>query len=205
MDATPPALRINGLKSALAGPFTLALERGGCIGITGASGAGKSLLLRMIADLDPNDGEVFLDGAARSTMAAPVWRGKVVYVPAESGWWADLVVTHFPKPRLEAARALAARLGLPADLIDGPVARLSTGERQRLALIRALAAAPRVLLLDEPTSALDPDGAGRIEQILTERMAQGCAVILVTHDPAQAIRLAGRRYVMAAGRLEAAP
>ena len=74
-----------------------------------------------------------------------------------------------------------------------------------MALIRALAAEPRVLLLDEPTSALDPDGGQRIEQILTERLAaQALTLVLVTHDPAQAVRLAGRRYVMAAGRLEAA-
>ena len=87
MDATPtpPALRIDGLRSALAGPFTLALEPGGCIGITGASGAGKSLFLRMICDLDPNDGEVWLNGAPRSAMTAPAWRRQVVYVPAESG------------------------------------------------------------------------------------------------------------------------
>ncbi|HEY1415592.1 MAG TPA: ABC transporter ATP-binding protein, partial [Caulobacteraceae bacterium] len=62
-----------------------------------------------------------------------------------------------------------------------------------------------VLLLDEPTSALDGDGAARVEAILTERMAAGLALVLVTHDPAQAVRLASQRFVMAAGHLETAP
>jgi ABC-type iron transport system FetAB ATPase subunit len=206
MDATPqiPALRIHGLKSPLAGPFELDLERGGCVGITGPSGSGKSLFLRMIADLDPNEGEVRLNGVARSGLPAPEWRRQVVYVPAESGWWSDHVADHFRKDQREAADALAARLDLPAGILDGPVSRLSTGERQRLALIRALVAASPVLLLDEPTSALDSLGARRIEALLRERLADGAAIVLVTHDPAQADRMAGgRRLTMAAGRLEA--
>jgi ABC-type iron transport system FetAB ATPase subunit len=204
MDATTPALRTQGLKSALAGPFDIAVERGGCIGVSGPSGAGKSLLLRMIADLDPNQGEVWLNGVARSSLAAPAWRRQVVYVPAESGWWDDRIAAHFPKLQLPAATALAARLGLPAGIIDQPVARLSTGERQRLALIRALVVDSPVLLLDEPTSALDAAATERIETVLRERMAAGVAIVLVTHNPAQAERLAGRRFIMTAGRLEAA-
>jgi ABC-type phosphate transport system ATPase subunit len=74
-----------------------------------------------------------------------------------------------------------------------------------MALIRALLMNSPVLLLDEPTSALDGDGAARIEAILIERLAAGMALILVTHDPAQAQRLATERYVMAAGKLTAAP
>jgi ABC-type iron transport system FetAB ATPase subunit len=205
MDATTPALRTQDLKSALAGPFDLDVERGGCVGVSGPSGAGKSLLLRMIADLDPNQGEVWLNGLARSSLAAPAWRRQVVYVPAESGWWDDRIAAHFPKLQLPAATALAARLGLPAGILDQPVARLSTGERQRLALIRALVVDSPVLLLDEPTSALDAAGTERIEAVLLERMAAGVAIVLVTHNPAQAERLAGRRFIMTAGRLEAAP
>jgi ABC-type iron transport system FetAB ATPase subunit len=197
-------LSIKGLKSALVGPFSLTVERGGCIGITGPSGSGKSLFLRMICDLDVNEGEVWLDGAPRGGMTAPAWRRQVVYAPAESGWWTDQVADHFADDQREAAHGLAARLGLPAGIIDGPVSRLSTGERQRLALIRALLMASPVLLLDEPTSGLDGDGAARVEAILTERMASGLALVLVTHDPAQAARMALRRFVMTAGRLVAA-
>lgn len=197
-------LRTQGLKSALAGPFDVSVAPGGCIGITGASGSGKSLFLRMLADLDPNEGEAFLGERPRSGFTGPAWRRQVVYVPAESGWWTDHIADHFAKDQLTDAAALAERLGLPKGILDGPVSRLSTGERQRLSMIRALVVGSPALLLDEPTSALDGDGVARIEEILRERMAAGLALILVTHDPAQAVRLAGQRYVMSAGRLEAA-
>src|ERR1700722_16114170 len=107
MTPATQALRIVDLRSALAGPFDLSLDPGACIGISGPSGSGKSLFLRMIADLDPNDGEVYLGGEARSLMPAPTWRRRGIYVPAESGWWDDHIIAHFPKPRLDAARALA--------------------------------------------------------------------------------------------------
>ena len=204
-ETTRAALRIQGLKSALAGPFDLEVAHGGCIGITGQSGSGKSLFLRMICDLDPNEGEVWLDGVARSSMAPPAWRRQVVYVPAESGWWDDHILAHFPGDQREAARTMAAKLGLPDNILDGLVSRLSTGERQRMALIRAFLVNSPVLLLDEPTSALDGDGAARIEAILSERLAAGLALILVTHDPAQAQRMATQRYFMAAGKLATAP
>jgi putative ABC transport system ATP-binding protein len=198
-----PRLRIAGLKSPLAGPLDLAVPRGGCVGITGPSGSGKSLFLRMVCDLDPNDGQVWLDGASRASMSAAAWRRQVVYVPAESGWWTDHVIDHFPKDQRADAHAMAERLGLPSGVIVGPVSRLSTGERQRLSLIRALLVGSPVLLLDEPTSALDGDGAARVEAILNERRAAGLALVLVTHDPAQAVRMASARYVMTAGHLEA--
>ena len=200
-----PRLRLAGLKSALAGPFDLAIAPGECVGVTGASGSGKSLFLRMICDLDPNEGEAWLDQAARSGMPAPAWRRQVLYVPAESGWWDERIAAHFAKDQRQAAGDLVARLGLPADILDGSVSRLSTGERQRLSLTRALLMASPVLLLDEPTSALDGGGLARVEEILMERIAAGMALVLVTHDPAQAVRLAHRRFVMADRHLAAAP
>src|SRR4029077_8608511 len=131
------ALVVKELRSQFAGPFDLKLGDGACAAITGPSGSGKSLFLRMIADLDPNEGKVWLNGTERASIIAPDWRRKVTYVSAESGWWADTVIEHFTPDKRSEVAGLTARLGLPADLLDSSIARLSTGEKQRLALVRA--------------------------------------------------------------------
>ncbi len=201
----PPRLRLAGLRSALAGPFDLAVAAGQCIAVAGPSGSGKSLLLRMIADLDPNDGAVALDGRDRATFSAPAWRHRVIYCAAEPGWWHDTVAPHFsPGPIRDLAQALMPRLGLPAALFDSLVVRLSTGERQRLALIRALVLDPPVLLLDEPTGALDQDSTAQVETLLRERLEAGTAILLVTHSPEQAGRLGHQQFRMQERRLVAA-
>ena len=197
------ALVVKELRSEFAGPFDLDLGAGACAAITGPSGSGKSLFLRMIADLDPNEGKVWLNGTERASVIAPEWRRKVTYVSAESGWWADTVIEHFARNKRGEVAGLAARLGLHADLLDASIARLSTGEKQRLALVRALLLCPPVLLLDEPTGPLDEESVTRVEALLRERMASGISVLLVTHDANQAERLGDQRYRMAAGRLEA--
>jgi ABC-type iron transport system FetAB ATPase subunit len=198
-----PRLWLRDLKSALAGPFDLELAAGACLAISGPSGSGKSLFLRMIADLDPNEGAVALEGVRREAMSGPAWRRKSPYVAAESGWWRDTVQEHFAPGDLAAARELAARLGVRADAFESDVASLSTGERQRLALIRALVLDPPLLLLDEPTGPLDPDAGARVEAVLAERLRAGTAVILVSHDPHQAARLGALRRFMRDRRLEA--
>jgi ABC-type lipoprotein export system ATPase subunit len=76
------------------------------------------------------------------------------------------------------------------------VLRLSTGERQRLALIRALAHAPKVLLADEPTGALDEAATAMVETTLREYLANGIAIVMVTHSPEQAARFGNRHFVM---------
>ncbi len=180
-------------------PVDLSIEAGECVALSGPSGAGKSILMRAIVDLDPNEGDIRLDDAARGDIPAPRWRRLVAYVPPDSGWWADDVASHFPDA--DAARRLLPRLGLPAEALVWPVARLSTGERQRLALARALLVEPRVLLLDEPTSGLDQETALKVEDVLRERLADGVAILLVTHDPGQIRRLAGRRLRMKEGKV----
>ncbi len=197
------ALVVKELRSEFAGPFDLDLGAGACAAITGPSGSGKSLFLRMIADLDPNEGKVWLNGTERASVIAPEWRRKVTYVSAESGWWADTLIEHFARSKRSEVAELAARLGLHADLLDASIARLSTGEKQRLALVRALLLCPPVLLLDEPTGPLDEESVTRVEALLRERMANGISILLVTHDANQAERLGDRRYRMATGRLEA--
>src|SRR4030088_3048492 len=106
------ALVVRQLRSEFAGPFELNLGFGACAAITGPSGSGKSLFLRMIADLDPNEGRVWLQGKERASMAAPEWRKQATYVSAESGWWADRGIEHFDVSRRSEGGALAARRSL---------------------------------------------------------------------------------------------
>jgi phosphate-transporting ATPase len=182
----PPALEVRGL---LIGDLrvNLAVRRGECLIIQGASGSGKTRLLRAIADLDPALGEISLSGVPREAVPAPQWRRQVCYVSAEPGWWCDTVAPHFPTWPL--LLPLLAALGLSANHGLRTVASLSTGERQRLALLRALVLDPQVLLLDEPTSALDPAATQAVEEVLQHRMQNGQAILLATHNFAQAKRL----------------
>ncbi len=177
----------------------LTLAKGECLAIRGASGSGKSLLLRAIADLDPNEGEVTLDDLSREAIPAPDWRRQVCYLPAEAGWWADELGAHFKD--WERALPFFQRLGLEGAQKDWPISRLSTGERQRLALSRALAINPKVLLLDEPTSGLDQAAITAVEDLIAESRKSGTGVIWVTHDPVQAERVASRWLYLENGRL----
>jgi phosphate-transporting ATPase len=184
-------------------PASFSLASGECVAVRGPSGAGKTLLLRAIADLDPNEGRVSLDGTLREGVPAPEWRRRVAYLPAEPGWWADSVGEHFRD--WDKAVPLLTRLGLPAEAREWPVSRCSTGERQRLALVRALGVEPRALLLDEPTSALDAAKTAIVERVIAERVAEGMSVLWVTHADDQAARVARRILMVEAGLVHEVP
>ncbi|PCH73980.1 MAG: ATP-binding protein [Rhodobacteraceae bacterium] len=194
-------LKVEGLTRLGLGPFDFTVADGECLAITGPSGAGKSVLLRAIADLDPNEGQIATAGMQREAVAAPDWRRAVALLPAESGWWADGVATHFQDAR--AVRPMLARVGLDQQALDWQVARLSTGERHRLALLRALEQQPQVLLLDEPTTMLDAGTTGMVEDLLKERMDRGLSIVMVTHDAEQPERIASRVMWLENGRLNA--
>ena len=194
-------LKVRGLNRRGLGPVDLDLVRGECGALTGPSGAGKTLLLRAIADLDPNDGQVMLGDDARESIPAPEWRRRVSYFAAESGWWEDTVSSHFAHTHIDAARRLLPALGLGPEALDWRIDHLSTGERQRLALIRTLVQSPRVLLLDEPTSALDDDNTKAVETVILDYCRNGTTSLIVTHDNKQTKRLAARRLHMESGRL----
>lgn len=197
-----PVLEVTDLRRPALKPASFTLSTGECVAVRGPSGAGKTLLLRAIADLDPNEGRVALDGIDREAIPAPEWRRKVAYVPAEPGWWADGVGEHFADwPR---AAALLPKVGLPDDVKAWPVARCSTGERLRLALVRALALEPRVILLDEPTAALDAVTVASVEALIHDRLATGMSALWVTHDDDQAVRVARRILAVHAGEVREA-
>ena len=205
-----PLLHVRDLQTNILKPVSFTLAAGECGVVKGPSGAGKTLLLRAIADLDPNQGLVSLEGRDRSTIPGPEWRRLVGYVPAEPGWWAETVGQHFGEWTL--AAAVLTNLGFPEEAKNWPIARLSTGERLRLAFVRALTkrpkvllldepttALPKVLLLDEPTTALDAASVAAVESLIATRMRAGLAVLWVTHDTGQARRIARRQLVVEAG------
>ncbi|MFC7451480.1 ABC transporter ATP-binding protein [Insolitispirillum peregrinum] len=207
----PPLLKLEALAPLVQSPLhpegaSFEVEAGTTVAIMGPSGCGKSRLLRTIADLEPSSGTVWLNGQEKETMPAPLWRRRVVYCAAESGWWADRVGDHF-QPSARLTMALEA-VGLPAEAMEWSIPRLSSGERQRLALVRALTLPSedgegRVYLLDEPTAALDPDSTLRVERLLRSVLSPFCAVLMITHHREQAVRLANRLLCFDAGRLVA--
>jgi len=196
-------LAVHELRSRFGGPFTFDVRAGECIAIQGPSGAGKSVLLRMLADLDPHDGTALLDGRPAASMPPPAWRAAVVYQAAEPAWWEDTPRAHFSGVDAGFVEDALAALGLADAVLDTDIDRLSTGERQRLALVRSLARRPRVLLLDEPTASLDPASVGRAEALLASCLADGMAVLVVTHAAEQARRLAHRIFHLEHGKLTA--
>ena len=180
-------------------PVSFELETGECVALQGPSGAGKTLLLRALADLDPSEGRVDLDGTERSSVTGPEWRRRVTYVAAEPGWWAETVGDHFAD--WAAAEALRKALLLSEIERTRSVQSLSTGERQRFAIIRALLLEPSVLLLDEPTGPLDDDATSAVEAQMAEARKNGTAIFWVTHDRAQAERVAERVLMISDGEV----
>jgi UDP-glucose/iron transport system ATP-binding protein len=198
VSRSSPLLQIKNLRRLMVGPVSFAVTAGECLCLSGPSGAGKSLLLRAIADLDPHEGETCLDGTSCDAVPPAQWRCRVGLLPPESSWWLPRAIDHFHDGQPQSLEAL----GLDAGLLREPVARLSSGERQRFALLRLLANIPQVLLLDEPTANLDPLSTRRVEAVITEyRKARQAAVIWVSHDPAQIARVADRHLLVSDGKL----
>jgi ABC-type iron transport system FetAB ATPase subunit len=181
------------------GPYSFRVEGGECCGISGGSGTGKTLLLRAIADLEPHAGKIFLGDRECDQIHAPEWRRLVGMLPAESGWWHESVGEHFGRPD-EMPEHRLQELGFGREVLSWRVQRLSTGEKQRLALLRLLANRPEALLLDEPTASLDSENIARVEKLLTRYCRENDAPMLwVSHDATQLARVADRCMTMAAG------
>ncbi|HEC26244.1 MAG TPA: ATP-binding cassette domain-containing protein [Gammaproteobacteria bacterium] len=178
--------QVPGLVVQRLAALNLCLHGAEITGLNGPSGSGKSLLLRAIADLDPSMGEVSLADCSRTSMPAHEWRKRVAYLPTESGWWFETVGEHF----LQTDIASLQKLGFEADVLSWKITRISSGEKQRLALVRSLSREPEALLLDEPTAALDESHTLNVEQLVSDYMKQRNApVFWVSHDPGQLNRL----------------
>jgi lipopolysaccharide export system ATP-binding protein len=190
-------LRVSrGGKAVLRG-VDLEARAGEVLGILGPSGAGKSTLFRALVGEDPPDeGTVSIDG--QDVTRWPLWkraRAGVGYVPqGPSVLWDLTVRQNLDAFRLitrmgpEDAAIAAGRVGLEHRL-DVRAGELSSGERRRLELARAVTRTPRVLVCDEPFAGVDPVGAERLGDLLRSLADEGTAVILADHHVAEALRV----------------
>ncbi|MEM9781457.1 MAG: ABC transporter ATP-binding protein [Pseudomonadota bacterium] len=206
----------TGSLDVLAG-VDLMLERGRSVALTGESGSGKSTLLHLIAGLDTVDaGRIVLDGADIAAMREPeraeMRRASLGIVFQQFNLIPSLTIADNLSFQARLAdrydaywcEQLAVRLGLSAALDRYPE-QLSGGQQQRLAIGRALAARPSLLLADEPTGNLDETTADAVMALALELVAEtGCAFLMVTHSTALAERL-DRRVHLRGGRLTARP
>lgn len=188
-------------------PVSLVLKPGECIGLSGESGSGKTRLLRALADMDEHSGGLQLEAALCEAAGAHVWRKQVALLPAESQWWRDSVGEHFCISHDNAGsdcldQQAIERLGFSKDVMNWQVSRCSSGEKQRLSLLRLLVNRPRVLLLDEPTANLDPEKLKCVEQLIADYIAhEKACCIWVSHSEEQLQRVATRRFTITGGVL----
>ncbi len=191
-------LSINQLNVAHIGVLSLQLQKGEACFIQGDSGSGKTLFLRAIADIDSAKGNISLNSINRNSIPAPEWRKQVTLLPAMPQWWEQTVGEHFQQDSSE----LLEQLALRKQILQQPIGNLSSGENQRLALIRLLLLQPKVLLLDEPTANLDANNTRRIEQVLMKyQKTSQAGIIWVSHDKDQSTRLADRCLLLKNGAL----
>ena len=177
--------------------------------VVGPSGSGKSTLLRLLDRMEePSSGRVlFHDRPLPSYDVLDLRRrvGLLMQRPTPfPGTVLDNLRAGAPALSPDDGRALLGTVGLPEEFLLRDAEELSGGEAQRVCLARALAVGPEVLLLDEATSALDPFAAQVVEGVVRSLVDGGLAVVLVSHDLAQARRLADDLVVVIAGRVVAA-
>jgi signal transduction histidine kinase/ABC-type multidrug transport system ATPase subunit len=218
--AAPPLLRVSGLSvsfgqvRALDG-VNLSVRTGELVALAGENGAGKTTLVRCIAgDIVPNAGEVFLAGRRLPGNAAGAAKHGIAVV------WQDLALCDnldiaanimlgresarlmFSDTRLHGtAAALLASLRIPLTDTTRIVSSLSGGQRQLVAVARAMGRKPRLLALDEPTTSLGVEESAQVEELIMSLREQGATILLVCHDIDQMFRLADRIVVLRQGRI----
>jgi osmoprotectant transport system ATP-binding protein len=212
-------IEVTGLARRYGEAFAVAevsfrVEAGELLALVGGSGSGKTTTLKMINRLvEPDAGRVLVEGRDAATVEPHALRRSIGYVFQGVGLFPHLTVAEnvavplrllgWPRDRVAARVAeLLALVELAPALAERFPAALSGGEQQRVGVARALAAAPRVMLLDEPFGALDPLTRDRLQRSFDALRRQlGLTAVFVTHDMAEALVLADRIGVMRAGRL----
>ncbi len=223
--AADPFLSVRGLGKSFAGRpaiqnVTFSLERGHTLGLVGPSGSGKSTLARCLAFFEaPTCGEIWLDGRnlcglnrrERAAMRADIQL--IFQEPASSlnpRFTAAQIVTEpllirrlgTSKTRRQRASELMETVGLPGQAVQTPALEFSGGERQRLAIARALALDPKLLILDESFAGLDLSVQAQVANLLLDlQVRRSLTYILISHDLALVWRLAGEIAVMDHGSI----
>lgn len=186
-----------------------AFEAGSLTFLEGPNGAGKSTLLAIIGTvLRPSSGSVWYEPFGDDPALA---RRYIGWVAHESHCYRELSgrrnielvaqIHGLPDPEPQVERVIA-RVGAAA-FANRPVGTLSRGQRQRIALARALVHDPTVLLLDEPWTGLDVASAEKLEAVIREEVARGSLVVAVTHGAGTAERLGARRVRIEGGKVVA--
>lgn len=216
-SAAPPLLAAGGLRYVAGGQRlidigALTVRAGRRTVILGANGAGKSLLLRLLHGLiAPTEGQILwmgrpLDRAARRSQALVFQRPVMLRRTVRANLRFALAVRGIGGAERKRRELAALRLAGLEHLARRPARVLSSGEQQRLAIARALATRPELLLLDEPTASLDPAATLAIEDQINAAHAAGVSIVAVTHDPGQARRLGDDVIFLHGGRVaEAGP
>jgi ABC-type iron transport system FetAB ATPase subunit len=178
----------------------LRVHAGEVTAVVGPSGAGKSSLLRSIVRLDePREGRVLVDGRDASELEPTELRrrvGLVMQAPVMLPGDVRANLAYGLERPVNLEQALAAT-GLDASFMDREARELSGGEAARVAVARALTRDPAALLLDEPTAALHGQATAEMEALVRSLAGRGLAIVIVTHDEAQAARVADARIEVA--------
>jgi putative ABC transport system ATP-binding protein len=219
----PPIVQLTNVTRSFPGPpevqalkaVNLRIDKGEYVSIVGPSGSGKSTMLNVLGLLDrPSVGEYYLDGQltglASEDERAALRGGKVGFVfqafhllphrTVLENVMLAMLYSGIPRSQREGrARTALERVGLGARMTFSP-STLSGGERQRVAVARAVAGEPRLLLADEPTGNLDATTSGEVMDLFEELNADGLTLMIITHDSAVSAR-AHRRIRIADGTL----
>ena len=218
---TDPLLAIDDVSVSYVGGETFAVRRatldlpaGAFVALVGASGSGKTSLLKCINRLsEPTAGDIRFEGRSNHALPAPALRRSIGYVFQGIGLFPHMSVAEniAITPRLLGwpEGEIATRVNdlldlvqLPREMASRPSRALSGGQQQRVGIARALAAKPKLMVMDEPFGALDPvtrDGLGTAYRKLHDDL--GLTTIMVTHDIQEAVLLSDRIVVMEKGRI----
>jgi len=209
-----PAIEARGLSKSFGGrvacrEISFSVERGEVFGLLGPNGAGKTTTLRMLAGLyAPDAGSARVAGQEISAGRAggPQLRARVGLLTEQPGFYDRLTAREnllyfggLYRARPQRAEELLERFGL-REHADRPFAELSRGMKQKLAIARALAHDPDVILLDEPTVGLDPEATREVRGLIAELAREHATIVLCTHQLQEVERLCSRAAFIA-GRL----